>query len=329
VAGANTVPLWYTDHKVNVSPFIGEYAPIGDIPIASVATAWDDPQSGRTIILIINEALCFGDQMEYTLSCPNQLRYNGIIVNDVPPMFYGADTPHSIVIPGIIEIPLKMRGIISYLDTRKPSIEEIARCEHVELTSDKPWEPHSVDLSSLPSVNEVIPRKVRLCGRNNPPELQISSLSSLLTCSDGSVSVASSCLQTPVHEADVIALDLEHRESMATKSGVKISIISKEDLAKRWHISLETAARTLEATTQMGMRYVEGPLERHLRTSQAHMRFPSLNIVSYTDTMFASKKSVRGYTCAQVFTDRHYFSRVYPMRAKGTHTTHSCCSYMR
>jgi hypothetical protein len=46
VAGANTVPLWYTDHKVNVSPFIGEYAPIGDIPIASIATAWDDPQSG-------------------------------------------------------------------------------------------------------------------------------------------------------------------------------------------------------------------------------------------------------------------------------------------
>jgi len=34
VAGANTVPLWYTDHRVSVSPFIGEYKPLQDIPIA-------------------------------------------------------------------------------------------------------------------------------------------------------------------------------------------------------------------------------------------------------------------------------------------------------
>jgi hypothetical protein len=73
VAGANTIPLWYSDHKVNVSPFIGEYSPINDIPIASVAAAWDDPSTGRTIILVINEALYFGDRMEYSLLCPNQL----------------------------------------------------------------------------------------------------------------------------------------------------------------------------------------------------------------------------------------------------------------
>jgi hypothetical protein len=30
VAGANTQPLWYTDHKVSVSPFIGEYQPLED-----------------------------------------------------------------------------------------------------------------------------------------------------------------------------------------------------------------------------------------------------------------------------------------------------------
>jgi len=53
VAGANTVPLWYTDVKVSVSPFIGEYTPLDDIPIASVATAWDNPSNGSTIILVI------------------------------------------------------------------------------------------------------------------------------------------------------------------------------------------------------------------------------------------------------------------------------------
>jgi hypothetical protein len=37
----------------------------------------------------------------------------------------------------------------------------------------------------------------------------------------------------------------------------------------------------------------------------------------YTDTMFASKKSVRGYTCAQIFTDGRKFFRAYPLVKKG------------
>jgi hypothetical protein len=100
---------------VYVSPFIEEYAPIGDILIASVATAWDNPTDGSTVILVINEALYFGNRMEYSLLCPNQLRFSGVIVNDVPPAFSAPDTPHSIVIPGKIEIPLSMRGVMSYL----------------------------------------------------------------------------------------------------------------------------------------------------------------------------------------------------------------------
>jgi len=39
VAGSNTVPLYFTEHKASVSPFIGEYSPLPDVPIASVATA--------------------------------------------------------------------------------------------------------------------------------------------------------------------------------------------------------------------------------------------------------------------------------------------------
>jgi hypothetical protein len=84
VAGANTTLLWYTDHTVSVSPFIGEYKPLKDIPIASVVMAWDDPTNGSTILLVINEALYFGKRMPYSLLCPNQLRSHGIIVNDVP-----------------------------------------------------------------------------------------------------------------------------------------------------------------------------------------------------------------------------------------------------
>jgi hypothetical protein len=37
----------------------------------------------------------------------------------------------------------------------------------------------------------------------------------------------------------------------------------------------------------------------------------------YTDTLFSNKKSIRGYTCAQVFTDGKKFFRAYPLAKKG------------
>jgi hypothetical protein len=55
VAGANTRVTEYTDTKVSVSPFSDSYEAIKDVPIATVATAWDDPATGEVIVLYINE----------------------------------------------------------------------------------------------------------------------------------------------------------------------------------------------------------------------------------------------------------------------------------
>jgi hypothetical protein len=63
----------YTDTKVNVSPFSDSYEAIKDIPIATVAMAWDDLETGEVIVLYIHEALYFGDNMSHMLLCPNQL----------------------------------------------------------------------------------------------------------------------------------------------------------------------------------------------------------------------------------------------------------------
>lgn len=318
IAGANTIPLWYSDHCVSVSPFIGEYSPINDVPIASVATAWDSPIDGSAVILVINEALYFGDRMEYSLLCPNQLRCNGLVVNDIPPVF-NPGQPHSIIIPGKMEIPLKMRGVMSFIETRKPTMDEILKCEHIELTSARPWNPYELELGQMSLVEvDAIHSECKGnynidCQRGNPPELSISSLSKL----SDEVGNSTHLMAEAIHEADVISHAIAHREVSATSVGGKASMITKEVLSKCWNIGLDAAARTLQATTQLGMRYVEGPLERPLRTSQAHMRFLNLNIITYMDTMFSSRKSVRGYTCAQVFTDGYNFSRVYPMRTKG------------
>jgi hypothetical protein len=242
VAGANTIPLWYTDQRVNVSPFIGDYTPIADVPIASVATAWDDPTNGRTIILVINEALFFGERMTYLLLCPNQMRCNGLIVNDVPPLF-NPDFPHSIVIPGKLELPLKMRGVMSYLETHKPTMDEISKCEHFELTSTKPWDPHAMNLDLTPTLDGLNLRQIHLVQKRDPLELHISSLTTLSI--DLKAINSPSGLQSNVHEADVIGHEAQHREMMATVTSSKSSTITKEELSLRWFISDEVAAQTL------------------------------------------------------------------------------------
>jgi hypothetical protein len=93
-------------------------------------------------------------------------------------------------------------------------------------------------------------------------------------------------------------------------------VITKEILAKRWGIGLDSAHRTLTATTQQGIRRVLHPVERRYKTRQSHLRFPSLNTRFYTDTMFSTSKSLRGYKCAQVFTNGAGYDLFYPMRKK-------------
>jgi hypothetical protein len=98
VAGANTRVTDYTDTKVSVSPFSDSYEAIKDVPIATMATAWDDPATCDVTVLYIHEVLYFGDRMSHTLLWPNQLRANGREVQDMPKQF-DAESPHAIVDP--------------------------------------------------------------------------------------------------------------------------------------------------------------------------------------------------------------------------------------
>jgi hypothetical protein len=256
--------------------------------------------------------------MPYSLLCPNQLRHNGLIVKDTPRV-YDPSSTHSIIIPGKLNLPLKMRGVMSYLLTRKPSEEELLSCERFELTSAECWEPHKT--ISGHDNEEVegtlfLESKGRLYAQasRDPVELdrglsdrfiqtlQISRVDEI----DGSVH----------HEADVIAYGGQCRDLHVINSQSRQSIITEECLAQRWFTGLEAAKRTLRATTQEGMRFVDGPIERRLKTSQAHLRFPTLIITLYFDTLFSHVRSVRGHTCAQIFTDGHGFVRVHPMKNK-------------
>ena len=72
VAGNNCIVLEYTGRHATgcVEAYSPDY-PSKQIPIATVATAYDCPDSGATFVLIINEALYFGDTLSFSLLCPN------------------------------------------------------------------------------------------------------------------------------------------------------------------------------------------------------------------------------------------------------------------
>ncbi|EEC42677.1 predicted protein [Phaeodactylum tricornutum CCAP 1055/1] len=147
VAGANTVLIGESQKSVTVRPFSSEYSALKNIPIGTVATAYTVPEDGRVVLLIINQALFFGDRLKNTLLTPNQMRDFGIEVDNAPRQ-YVANSKHSLYVPDSqLRIPLQLRGIFSFLESRKPTQQELDECEHIILTSDVPWEPCSADFA--------------------------------------------------------------------------------------------------------------------------------------------------------------------------------------
>jgi hypothetical protein len=119
-----------------------------NVPIVKAATAYDNLQTGETFILILGQALYMGEHVESTLLCPNQLRYNGVEVDDCPKHLAPPNKPstHSIFIPeSQLRLPLCLKGPISLFDSRSPTQYELEHCKWVHLTNDEVWDPHSTE----------------------------------------------------------------------------------------------------------------------------------------------------------------------------------------
>jgi hypothetical protein len=336
-AGSNCKVLAETGEKVSVTPFSKSYTAMSDIPIATVATAYDDPTTGEVTLLIIHEALYLGDRLGHTLLCPNQLRANGLTVQETPCQ-YDSESSHAITTVEGRVLPMFIHGVFSYLPTRLPTDVELSSdCERIELTSDKPWTPYSTDLAE----------EERLAKDRQVSEIGID--------------IAVEETELPVYP---MPLDFEYQEEQAqeeqdpkeqhpeeqhqeeqhpeetdptdvttesnefaeviersvnissAQTGDRASVIAAKDISRRWGISLETANRTLRTTTQRAVIHVKHPTERRVRTRHAHMNYPSLKSKFYSDTMFSKTKSLSLDTCAQVFVNDLDYTRFYPMRLK-------------
>ncbi len=81
--GANCRIIAYTDKVCSVSPFHPKYKAMDNIPVVQAGTAYDDLDTGKTYILILNQSLYMGDALPSTLLNLNQARSNNIVVDDV------------------------------------------------------------------------------------------------------------------------------------------------------------------------------------------------------------------------------------------------------
>ena len=101
----------------------------------------------------------------------------------------------------------------------------------------------------------------------------------------------------------------------ATFTSERHPAVTFENLSQKWNIGLETAKRTLQVTTQQGVRTAVHPLHRRYRVDHLHLNRRHLKGDWFTDTLFSKVISIQGNTCAQVFTNGN-FTKVRPLNSK-------------
>jgi hypothetical protein len=279
----------------------------------TAATAYDDPKTGITYILILGQSIYMGDRMNTSLLCPNQLRTNNIMVDDIPKHLAPQSKPstHSIICSNEdMILPLSLKGVISYIDTRTPSQEELDTCKWITLTNEHDWDPHSEFFQEQENNFDALQDRHH---RHNERQIY---------------SVLSEYNQSRLHETiykqlsdaydDNSYITLQVATTMTSKRGLNMNA---ETLSNNWCIGLEAAKKTLQVTTQKGIRNVlhPYPIEKRFRTKQAQFRYKQLSGRHgrfYTDTFFSNTPSINGCKMAQLYINDLTFTKVYPMKTK-------------
>src|SRR6056300_177968 len=143
--------------SVNVTGFHKSAPPLRCIRIACVAVAYDCHLTHETFILVFDQVLYIPD-LETSLICPDQLRDNGVTVNDTPllrlePSERSNDSHSIIEMNSGLRIPLMFDKPISYFHVRKPTQAEATddlNHNHVCMTSSVEWRPYDVDFKPKP-----------------------------------------------------------------------------------------------------------------------------------------------------------------------------------
>jgi hypothetical protein len=328
VAGANFLLQSFDGQTCDVMPYSDTYEAVRDVPVVTAATAWTNTETGETLILYFPQVLWYGNKMKSSLINPNQLRHYGLrICDDIT----DKDRQFGIEIDDNTLIPFTMEGTTVYFETRVPTEWEMENCRIHVMTDDSPWDPSKVQISSIRNVT-----RESVC-MSELRQISCTSVISHETLEDGimrSVSEAYdgvSFMQRMVKAVN-IATSSQRNERDGTCSDVEnvtthnVSFlgtkdrhahVTAEEVARKFRCGIETAKKTLQTTTQRGVRQARHPLHRRYRVDHIHLNRRRLNDTFYTDTLFSRVKSLNGHKCAQLYTNGR-FTRVYPMESKSS-----------
>ena len=323
--GSNFTPIHFTGEHCEVSSFSDEYTRMTDVRVATAATAWDDPETGQTTILIFNQGLWFGDKLENSLINPNQCRMHGISLCDDP---FDPGRALGFVDPFTeATVPMEFGHSVVYFISRAPSVEEIRSLTHVEMTNEERWDPsrvggrhrsreeeeHRKIIASVQIDQQTIhaerPEEPQLTYGEAEYDILLASCSpvyserTLIQRLVASVRIAL-CYEDD--DRDSLMNEAELRTIAAVDTRARHTALSVEEVSRKFGVGLETARNTLKATTQYGIRHAVHPLSRRYRTDILQSKRKRLNDTFYSDTMFSGIKSIRGNTCAQLFTNRKF-----------------------
>ena len=253
-----------------------------------------------------------------------QLRLNDVTVNDVPRFLTEQPTllTHALVIPtndfdDPYVIPLSLHGVSSTFPTRKPTVEEYETLPHIVLTSEDPtYDPHD---PSLARHEEALAKAVLETGDRIGalPPRRLCSVSKTLLDASGSDRVQLALKQISTAHDDAALCDTMQANISTVRSASAGPQLTPQVLATNWGIDVRTAARTVQATTQRGIRTVLHPtLSRRFRTNDRQLRYRRLPIDCFTDTLFSNTTSRRNNKCAQIFATPDGWCRAFPMAKK-------------
>ena len=253
-----------------------------------------------------------GGQLDHSLINPNQLRHHGTKVQDNPM----SDRALSIITEdNEFCMGLAMAGTIVYADTFSPTDQELCECPHIQLSSAHSWDPHHV---KFPKSRRTLDEEIG--GLRNISTVDISQQDNTVFSLDR-IHRRISSLKKPMPLTNLnrptnINSGTTDVTSVPTfQSTDRHSDVTALELSERWGISIAAASKTLKKTTQKFLRSAVLPLGRRYRMDRVFTR-KTLTGDWSTDTMDGRCKSLDGNKYAQVFANKAYFSRIYPMDSK-------------
>jgi hypothetical protein len=113
-----------------------------------------------------------------------------------------------------------------------------------------------------------------------------------------------------------------------SKDGVNVKIVSTTKrkpglnaigVSKRWGISMESAAATIDASTQTDLRYICSPLERKVRKKCPWLEFPSIRGNMHVDSLFSEIRNIGDLKSCSVYINGLGYDCFYPWKRKGEH----------